>query len=47
MVLEILKELREEGMTMIGIFHDTKLLESVTDSVYQVNNIVRQGFVAG
>jgi alpha-D-ribose 1-methylphosphonate 5-triphosphate synthase subunit PhnL len=46
-VLEILKELREEGTTMIGIFHDTKLLESVTDSVYQVNNIVRQGFVAG
>jgi len=46
-VLEILKELREEGTTMIGIFHDTKLLESVTDSVYQINNIVRHGFVAG
>ncbi len=35
-VLEILKELRGEGTTMIGIFHDTALLESVTDSVYQI-----------
>ncbi len=35
-VLDLLKELREEGTTMIGIFHDTGLLESVTDSVYHV-----------
>lgn len=35
-VLKILKELREEGTTMIGIFHDTALLSSVTDSVYHV-----------
>jgi alpha-D-ribose 1-methylphosphonate 5-triphosphate synthase subunit PhnL len=35
-VLEILKELREEGATMIGIFHDAGLLGSVTDSVYNV-----------
>jgi alpha-D-ribose 1-methylphosphonate 5-triphosphate synthase subunit PhnL len=35
-VLEILKELREEGTTMIGIFHDVALLESVTDSVYRI-----------
>ncbi len=35
-VLEILKELRGEGTTMIGIFHDTALLQSVTDSVYHI-----------
>lgn len=35
-VLQILKELREEGTTMIGIFHDTALLQSVTDSVYTI-----------
>lgn len=35
-VLEILRELREEGTTMIGIFHDTALLQSVTDSVYTI-----------
>lgn len=33
-VLEILKELREEGTTMIGIFHDTAVMQSITDSVY-------------
>ncbi|KGO34128.1 MAG: phosphonate C-P lyase system protein PhnL [Desulfoprunum sp.] len=35
-VLDILKEMRGEGTTMIGIFHDTALLESVTDSVYSI-----------
>lgn len=46
-VLEILKELREEGTTMIGIFHDTTLLASVTDSVYHINNFVHPEFVTG
>lgn len=36
-VLEILKELRWEGTTMIGIFHDAALLQKVTDSVYHIN----------
>lgn len=35
-VLDILKELRQEGTTMIGIFHDTALMQSVTDSVYHI-----------
>ena len=35
-VLEILKELRHEGTTMIGIFHDTELMETVTDSVFRI-----------
>jgi len=35
-VMEILKELRQEGTTMIGIFHDTDLLESVTDAVHRI-----------
>ena len=33
-VLEILRQLRREGTTMVGIFHDTAVLQSVTDSVY-------------
>jgi alpha-D-ribose 1-methylphosphonate 5-triphosphate synthase subunit PhnL len=36
-VLEILGELRQEGATMIGIFHDTELMEQVTDSVIAIN----------
>lgn len=36
LVLEILRELRQEGTTMIGIFHDTELMESVTDSVFTI-----------
>jgi len=35
-VLELLKELRQEGTTMIGIFHDTELMEMVTDSVVRI-----------
>ncbi|MFZ3044367.1 MAG: phosphonate C-P lyase system protein PhnL [Desulfatirhabdiaceae bacterium] len=35
-VIEILKELRDQGTTMIGIFHDTVLLKSVTDSVCHI-----------
>ena len=35
-VLELLKELRQEGTTMIGIFHDSELLQRVTDAVYHI-----------
>ncbi|MEI6208552.1 MAG: phosphonate C-P lyase system protein PhnL [Desulfuromonadales bacterium] len=35
-VKEMLRELRDEGTTMVGIFHDTELMESMTDSVYRV-----------
>lgn len=36
-VLDILRELREEGTTMIGIFHDNELMDSVTDAVFHIN----------
>ena len=36
-VIEILKELRQEGTTMIGIFHDTELMETVTDAVFHIS----------
>lgn len=36
-VVEILKELRAEGTTMIGIFHDHDLMASVTDDVYHIH----------
>ncbi len=32
-VMDLLKELRQQGTTMIGIFHDTRLMNSVTDAV--------------
>jgi alpha-D-ribose 1-methylphosphonate 5-triphosphate synthase subunit PhnL len=35
-VLELLRELRQQGTTMIGIFHDRELMESVTDSVLTI-----------
>lgn len=35
-VIDLLKELRNQGTSMIGIFHDNKLMESVTDRVYRV-----------
>ncbi len=38
-VLEILKELRSEGATMIGIFHDAALLASVTDTVCHIGDL--------
>ena len=36
-VVELLKELRNEGTSMIGIFHDNELMGSITDRVYRVN----------
>lgn len=35
-VMDILMELRESGTTMLGIFHDTELMESVVDSVVRI-----------
>jgi alpha-D-ribose 1-methylphosphonate 5-triphosphate synthase subunit PhnL len=35
-VTELLAELRAQGTTMIGIFHDRELMEQMTDSVYPV-----------
>ena len=35
-VIELLEELRQQGTTMVGIFHDQQLLKSITDSVYQI-----------
>ena len=36
LVLELLAELRDQGTTMVGIFHDAGLMRSVTDEVYHV-----------
>jgi alpha-D-ribose 1-methylphosphonate 5-triphosphate synthase subunit PhnL len=35
-VVEILRELRNDGTTMIGIFHDTELMKAVTDKVIPI-----------
>lgn len=35
-VAELLKELRNKGTSMVGIFHDERLMESVTDRVYRL-----------
>jgi len=36
-VVELLKELRSEGTSMVGIFHDNELMESITDRIYRAN----------
>lgn len=36
-VMELLKELRNEGTSMVGIFHDERLIESITDRIYRLN----------
>lgn len=36
LVLDILAELRREGTTMIGIFHDQDLMASVTDKIFSI-----------
>jgi alpha-D-ribose 1-methylphosphonate 5-triphosphate synthase subunit PhnL len=36
LVSELLRELRQQGTTMIGIFHDREFMESVTDSVFTI-----------
>lgn len=35
-VIELLRELREQGTSMIGIFHDNGFMESVADRTYRV-----------
>lgn len=35
-VRDILKEIRDEGTTMIGIFHDTAMLKTVADRIYDL-----------
>jgi len=35
-VRDILKEIRNEGTTMIGIFHDTAMLTTVADRIYDL-----------
>lgn len=39
-VLDILRELRDQGTTMIGIFHDTELMGRVADTVYPVGSVL-------
>ncbi len=34
--IELLRELREQGTSVIGIFHDNGLMTSITDSTYRV-----------
>ena len=36
-VVELLKELRNEGTSMVGIFHDNELMKSITDRAYRMN----------
>lgn len=36
-VLELLRELRQEGTTMVGIFHDRQIMERTAGEIYQLN----------
>ncbi len=40
-VMELLKELRNEGTSMVGIFHDERLIESIADKVYRINQVIK------
>jgi alpha-D-ribose 1-methylphosphonate 5-triphosphate synthase subunit PhnL len=46
-VIELLTEARLEGMTIVGVFHDTALIESLADLVLVMNegNLVASGAV--
>ena len=35
-VMEILRELKEEGTTMIGIFHRQDMIRQITDRLYEI-----------
>lgn len=37
-VVDLLKELRGEGTSMIGIFHDNELMQSITNRICKVNS---------
>lgn len=36
-VMELLKELKNEGTSMVGIFHDERLVESIADKTYKLS----------
>lgn len=36
-VIDLLRELKEEGTSMVVIFHDERLMKSITDKTYRVN----------
>ncbi|MBN2547306.1 MAG: ATP-binding cassette domain-containing protein [Spirochaetes bacterium] len=35
-IMEIIKEMKKQGITMIGIFHDRKELEELSDEIFQL-----------
>jgi len=41
-VIDLLKELKDEGTTMIGIFHDRIIINSVTDKKYEMRHEVTE-----
>jgi alpha-D-ribose 1-methylphosphonate 5-triphosphate synthase subunit PhnL len=41
-IVDILRDLKREGCTMIGIFHDRNLMESVADRIYEMSQITVQ-----
>ncbi len=43
-VLDLLKELKQQGTTMIGVFHDIELMKLIADRTYKVNGGYRDGF---
>jgi alpha-D-ribose 1-methylphosphonate 5-triphosphate synthase subunit PhnL len=38
-IVDMLRDLKKEGCTMIGIFHDRNLMESVADRAYEMSPI--------
>lgn len=42
-VVELLKELKRKGTSMIGAFHDNELMRSIADKIYIVNQQSKSG----
>lgn len=39
-VVEKLKELKKEGVSMVGIFHDLEAMKIISDSIYELKRVV-------
>ena len=38
-VIEKLKEIKKQGVAMIGIFHDLEAMQSISDSIYELKRV--------
>jgi len=44
LVFELLQDLKKQGTTMIGIFHDEPLIQSISDRIYQLDSMAMERY---